>query len=138
MPEKLKVLSLFSGIGGLELALEQTGRFETVCQVEYDAFCLKILSRHWPTATRANDINETSFSHIDSGVKMEYTPAEDEEGTDMGRLRKLTEEQVEESVRLYQGGLSLGDIGLYFGVSRQAMWSLLKRRIELRPQQQTG
>jgi predicted DNA-binding protein YlxM (UPF0122 family) len=52
----------------------------------------------------------------------------------MGQLRKLTPEQAEESVRLYEQGLSCGKIGRRFGVTRQAMWDLLRRRTEMRPQ----
>lgn len=47
-------------------------------------------------------------------------------------LRKLTEEQVEEAIRMYQSGLSLAKCAEPFGVSRQSMHDLLKRRIELR------
>lgn len=48
-------------------------------------------------------------------------------------LRKLTPEQVAESIRLYQEeGLSLGKIAQQMGVSRQSMHDLLKRRIKLR------
>ena len=49
-----------------------------------------------------------------------------------GKLKKLTDEQVIESIKMYESGLSLQKIGDYFGVSRQSMWDLLKRRIELR------
>ena len=47
-------------------------------------------------------------------------------------LKKLTPEQVIESIRLYEQGLSLGKVADRMGVSRQAMHDLLKRRITLR------
>lgn len=47
-------------------------------------------------------------------------------------LRKLTEAQVEEAIRMYQSGLSLAKCAEPFGVSRQSMHDLLKRRIKLR------
>lgn len=43
-----------------------------------------------------------------------------------------------EAVRLYQAGLSLADVARFYGKSRQAMWDVLRRRITLRPQRQTG
>jgi 5-methylcytosine-specific restriction endonuclease McrA len=47
-------------------------------------------------------------------------------------LRKLTEEQVAEAIAMYQSGLSLAKVAEPFGVSRQSMHDLLKRRIKLR------
>jgi predicted DNA-binding protein YlxM (UPF0122 family) len=47
---------------------------------------------------------------------------------------KLTEVQIEESIKMYQAGLSLAPIAEYYNVSRQALWSHLKDKIELRPQ----
>jgi len=43
----LKVLDLFSGIGGFSLGLESTGYFETVAFCEKDEFCKKVLQKHW-------------------------------------------------------------------------------------------
>jgi DNA (cytosine-5)-methyltransferase 1 len=43
----LKVLDLFSGIGGFSLGLEATGSFETVAFCEKDEFCQKVLRKHW-------------------------------------------------------------------------------------------
>lgn len=56
----------------------------------------------------------------------------------LGILRKLTHEQVAETVVLYESGLSLGRIAAKFGVSRQGLWDLLSRRLALRPQLRTG
>lgn len=47
MKQKLKVLDLFSGIGGFSLGLERTGGFETVAFCEIDPFCQKVLKKHW-------------------------------------------------------------------------------------------
>ena len=56
-------LSLFSGIGGLDLAAEWGG-FITVGQCEYADFPTKILEQHWPDVPRWRDIrtlNEEDF-----------------------------------------------------------------------------
>ncbi len=55
-----------------------------------------------------------------------------------GKLKKLTAEQAEECVRLYESGLSCGDVSQYFCVSRQSMWELLRRRTTMRPQRKHG
>ena len=56
MVSKMTVGSLFAGIGGLELGLESTGRFKTVWQVERDEYASKVLAKHWPNATRHDDV----------------------------------------------------------------------------------
>ena len=58
MSEKLKVLDLFSGIGGFSLGLERTGGFETVAFCEIDPFCQKVLKKHWPCVPIIEDITK--------------------------------------------------------------------------------
>lgn len=53
---KLKVLDLFSGIGGLSLGLERTGGFKTVAFCEINKFCQKILKKHWPDVPIYEDV----------------------------------------------------------------------------------
>lgn len=52
----MKVLDLFSGIGGFSLGLESTGFFETVAFCEKDDFCKKVLQKHWGDIKIYDDI----------------------------------------------------------------------------------
>ena len=51
----MKVLDLFSGIGGFSLGLERAG-MSTVAMCEKDPYCRKILAKHWPDLTIHEDI----------------------------------------------------------------------------------
>ena len=62
----MKMGSLFSGIGGLELGLERAiPGLETVWQVEKEEFCRSILERHWPNTKQYNDVRTIGAHNLE-------------------------------------------------------------------------
>lgn len=55
----LRVGSLFSGIGGLELGLERAG-MQVAFQAEYNKQARSVLARHWPDVHRYEDVHDVS------------------------------------------------------------------------------
>ena len=64
MSGKLKVLDLFSGIGGFSLGLERTGGFETVAFCEIEKYPRDRLADHWPEVPCYHDIRELSAARL--------------------------------------------------------------------------
>lgn len=56
--------SLFSGIGGFDLAFEQAG-FRVACQVEIDSRAKGVLARHWPEVARYGDITQLDAGELE-------------------------------------------------------------------------
>ena len=52
----MRVLDLFSGIGGFSLGLERTGGFRTVAFCECNPYCKRVLARHWPSVPIFPDV----------------------------------------------------------------------------------
>lgn len=61
MDRKLTHVSLFSGIGGFDLAAEWMG-WTNVFHCEINEFCTRILNHHFPNAEHYADITKTDFT----------------------------------------------------------------------------
>jgi DNA (cytosine-5)-methyltransferase 1 len=60
--EEVKHLSLFTGIGGIDLAAEWAG-FESVCMVERDKYCQKVLAKNFEGVKIHDDV--TTFNGLE-------------------------------------------------------------------------
>lgn len=67
---KLRVLDLFSGIGGFSLGLERTGGFETVAFCEIESFCRRVLAKHWPEVPCYEDVRSLTAAQMASESPM--------------------------------------------------------------------
>jgi DNA (cytosine-5)-methyltransferase 1 len=60
----LRVLDLFSGIGGFSLGLERTGGFKTVAFCEIEPFPRRVLAKHWPEVPCYDDVRTLTASRL--------------------------------------------------------------------------
>lgn len=60
----MKKLSLFSGIGGDDLASKWTS-IETICFVENNKYCQQVLKKHWPEIPIIEDVKDVSKEAIE-------------------------------------------------------------------------
>jgi DNA (cytosine-5)-methyltransferase 1 len=63
----LNHVSLFTGIGGIDLAAERAG-FETVLQVERDPYALQVLEKHWPDVPRITDVRKVNSESVRGSI----------------------------------------------------------------------
>jgi DNA (cytosine-5)-methyltransferase 1 len=61
---KLTVGSLFSGIGGFDLGLENAG-MKVIWQSEIETHCCAILKKHWPDIPNLGDVKKINWSTIE-------------------------------------------------------------------------
>ena len=62
----MRIGSLFSGIGGLELGLERARLGRVVWQCEISPFCRSVLAKQWPTVVRYEDVTvPREWPHVD-------------------------------------------------------------------------
>ena len=67
----LNGLSLFSGIGGLDVAFERAGG-KVIGMCEKDPFCQKVLKKHWPDIQLYDDIFNLRGEDIESRIDIIY------------------------------------------------------------------
>ena len=120
---KLKVLDLFSGIGGFSLGLERTGGFETVAFCEIDEHATKVLNKHWPDIPKMKDVSEIAYIE-------RYGALADKQG----------DHYLTTDIDIICGGFPCQDIsvagkGEGLDGKRSGLWSEYKRLIqEIKPQ----
>lgn len=132
----LNGLDLFSGIGGLSLALSEWVRPIAYCEIDpyvRGVLLSRMAEGFLPEAPIHHDVTK-----LNSETLCAMRAFHEEEADMAGRLKKLTQEQVADATRNYEQGMSLGDLAHVYGVTRQAMWDLLRRRTTLRPQARFG
>ena len=64
----MKVLDLFSGIGGFSLGFESTGYFQTTKFVEMDKYCKQILEKNFPGIPIEEDIRNVKGKEFEADV----------------------------------------------------------------------
>jgi len=111
--------SLFSGIGGFDLAAEWMG-WENVFQVEIDDYCQKVLAKNFPNTLRYSDIHNVT---VDNYGNLLYLCENGDIKMGQKRLSKY-----DNAVRLYESGMSIQECAEFYEISRQAMHKILQRR----------
>ena len=61
----MRVLDLFSGIGGFSIGLERAG-MQTVAFCEIEPFCRAVLKKHWPSVPCYDDIRTLTAERLSS------------------------------------------------------------------------
>lgn len=114
-------LSLFSGIGGLDLAAEWAG-FRSVGQCEWADYPARVLEKHWPDVPRWRDIRTLTRETFTEELYM-----------------RSNAKNYDDAVKMYAIGFSIEEIADYYGVTRQSMWKCLQRRgVEFRDNKRYG
>lgn len=141
----MRFISLFAGIGGMDLGLERAG-LTCVAQVEIDEFCRSVLARHWPDVPRFGDVRGVGKHNLPEcdaivggfpcqphSVAGERRGAEDERDMWPEFLRVLGEVRPRLALLENVPGLLVSDGGRFFGrvlgdlaeIGFDAEWSLL-------------
>jgi DNA (cytosine-5)-methyltransferase 1 len=62
---RLRIGSLFSGYGGLDLAVEHVFNARTVWFSELNEAVARVFARHWPDAPNLGDVTAIDWSHVE-------------------------------------------------------------------------
>jgi len=136
------VLDCFSGYGGFALGLRLAypdANFKTVAYIEWEKYCQRVIQAriedgHLDDAPIWDDIK--TFS-VDTLCQLNYDCSDKE--MQEAIMGTALSPKYSQAVKLYDAGLSIGDIATYYDISRQAMWQILQRRgCVFRPQQKYG
>jgi hypothetical protein len=125
----IRMIDLFSGIGGFRLAAEWVwpGEVDCVGHSEIEPYPCKVYHRHFPESECLGDITKIDWEAIlDITANDCYIKLSQEQLAELDMAGK--QKNYQEAVRLYETGLSIQNIADFFGVTRQAMWYVLKRR----------
>lgn len=108
---KLRVLDLFSGIGGFSLGLERTGGFETVAFCEIEPYCRRVLAKHWPNIPCNEDINTLAVGRGMADVVTAGFPCQDlsfaGQGAGLSGVRSGLWWRVRRTIRVVRPRLAL-------------------------------
>jgi C-5 cytosine-specific DNA methylase len=111
--------SLFSGIGGFDLAAEWMG-WENRFHCEWNEFGRKVLNHYWPEAHSINDIHNLTVDNYGNIIHLK-----DKDVITMGQKKSS---KYDNAVSLYESGMSIADCASFYEISRQAMHKILDRR----------
>lgn len=138
MKLKLKMLDLFSGIGGFTLAAQKHG-IETIGFCEIDHFCRKVLNKHWPAVPIHEDITKLARRIYDCEPESEEGAVECPRcNTDFGDCDCIGTDQFTDTYgfpNIISGGFPCQDIsfngkGAGLEGARSGLWSEMHRIID--------
>jgi DNA (cytosine-5)-methyltransferase 1 len=75
--QKLRILDLFSGVGGFSLGLERTGGFETVAFCEMKPHAQAVLAKNFPGVPCHSDVTTYDFKEGEADVITAGFPCQD-------------------------------------------------------------
>ena len=100
----LRALSLFSGIGGLDLAAMMSG-IKVVGLCEIEPFAVDVLKKRFPGVQIFDDVRKLTKENFEEAIK--------------------NNDKYSDVVEKYENGQSIQQIADDYNVTRQAMWDIL-------------